>query len=97
MALPIPVFWPGEFHGLYSQWGCKESDTTGQLSLSLSGGVLPLAVFELCHQRNDIIDKVDLVLFLILMLIKETIIFLKKVKSIARGICETMNFNPMFS
>ena len=26
----------GEFHGLYSQWGCKESDTTEQLSLSPS-------------------------------------------------------------
>ena len=26
--LPTPVFWPGEFHGLYSTWGCKESDTT---------------------------------------------------------------------
>ena len=22
-----PVFWPGEFHGLYSPGGCKESDT----------------------------------------------------------------------
>ena len=22
------VFWPGEFHGLYSPWGCKESDMT---------------------------------------------------------------------
>ena len=22
------VFWPGEFHGLYSPWGCKELDTT---------------------------------------------------------------------
>ena len=22
--LPTPVFWPGEFHGLYSPWGCKE-------------------------------------------------------------------------
>ena len=31
--LPSPVFWPGEFHGLYSLWGCKESDTTDQLSL----------------------------------------------------------------
>ena len=28
-----PVFWPGEFHGLYSPWGCKESDTIEQLSL----------------------------------------------------------------
>ena len=31
-----PVFWPGEFHGLYSPWGSKESDTTKQLSLSLA-------------------------------------------------------------
>ena len=31
--LPIPVFWPGEFHGLYSPWGRKESDTTEWLSL----------------------------------------------------------------
>ena len=26
--LPTPVFWPGEFHGLCSPWGRKESDTT---------------------------------------------------------------------
>jgi len=26
--LPTPVFWTGEFHGLYSPWGCKESDMT---------------------------------------------------------------------
>ena len=31
--LPTPVFWPGEFHGLYSPWGHKESDMTEQLSL----------------------------------------------------------------
>ena len=36
-----PVFLPGEFHGLrslvvYSPWGRKESDTTEQLTLSLS-------------------------------------------------------------
>ena len=36
-SLPIPVFWPGEFHGLYSPWGHKELDTTKQLSPSLSG------------------------------------------------------------
>ena len=30
--LPTPVLWPGEFHGLYSPWGCKESDMTEQLS-----------------------------------------------------------------
>ena len=32
--LPTPVFWPGEFQGLYSPWGCKEMDTTERLSLS---------------------------------------------------------------
>ena len=30
--LPTPVFWPGEFHGLYSPWGRKELDTTERLS-----------------------------------------------------------------
>ena len=26
--LPTPVFWPGQFPGLYSPWGRKESDIT---------------------------------------------------------------------
>ena len=30
--LPTPVFWPGEFHGVYSPWGHNESDVTEQLS-----------------------------------------------------------------
>ena len=30
-----PVFWPGEFHGLYSPWGQKELDTTEQLSFAI--------------------------------------------------------------
>ena len=38
---PTPVFLPGEFHGQrslvgYSPWGCKESDTTEQLSTWLA-------------------------------------------------------------
>ena len=32
--LPTPVFWPGEFHGLYSSQGRKESDMTERLSLT---------------------------------------------------------------
>ena len=32
--LPTPVFWPREFHGLYSPWGHRESDKTERLSLS---------------------------------------------------------------
>ena len=34
VGLPTPVFWPGEFHGLYSPWGRKESNMTEQLSLT---------------------------------------------------------------
>ena len=35
---PTPVFLPGEFHGqkslvIYSPWGYRESDTTGQITL----------------------------------------------------------------
>ena len=33
--LPTPVFWPGEFCGLYSPWGHKELDTTEPLALHL--------------------------------------------------------------
>ena len=33
--LPTPVFWPREFHGLYSPWGRKELDTTDQLTHTL--------------------------------------------------------------
>ena len=31
-----PVFWSGEFNGLYSPWSRKESDMTERLSFSLS-------------------------------------------------------------
>ena len=31
--LPTPVFWPGEFHGLYSPWSHKEIKSTVICSL----------------------------------------------------------------
>ena len=49
--LPTPVFWPGEFHGLYSPWDRKELDTTEQLSLHFhitqlfGGGIM----YHLCN------------------------------------------------
>ena len=48
--LPPPVFWPGEFHGPYSPWGHKESDTTEQLSRK--EGLLPKLVPE---QRDQLV------------------------------------------
>ena len=44
--LPTPVFWPREFHGLYSPWGHKESDTTEQLSLSLGASIHTNAIIS---------------------------------------------------
>ena len=38
-----PVFWPEEFHGLYSPLGHKESDTTERLSLTTINSLSPLA------------------------------------------------------
>ena len=43
--LPTPIFWPGEFYGLYSPWGRKESDTTEQLS---QWGRCPQTPSDLC-------------------------------------------------
>ena len=41
--LPIPVFWPGEFHGLHSPRGHKESDMTEQLHFH----------FQACKKNNS--------------------------------------------
>ena len=39
-GLPTPVFWPGEFHGPYSSWGCKESDMTERLTFNIKSKTL---------------------------------------------------------
>ena len=44
------MFWPGEFHGLYSPEGCKESDTTERLSLTQISQVKKFSAF-LCMGR----------------------------------------------
>ena len=40
--LPTSVFWPREFHGLYSLWGRKEADMTERLALSLIN-IIPIS------------------------------------------------------
>ena len=50
--LPTLVFWPGEFHGLYSPWGHKESDMTERLSVSLCSSYNGLLAFPLTCQRH---------------------------------------------
>ena len=51
--LPTPVFWPGEFHGLYRPWGCKELDTNEWLSLSLS-----ITFMTMIHHEVIIVNRV---------------------------------------
>ena len=72
--LPSPVFWPGEFHGLYSPWGCKESDTTEQLSLNHSAFVRTtltniyqshIPLLELLHLTTNYLKILAVVLSLI--------------------------------
>ena len=53
--LPTPVFWPGEFHGPYSPWGCKGLDMTERLShllfLWASFNVSVLVMY--CHKTDS--------------------------------------------
>ena len=52
-GMVIPVFWPGEFHGLYGNpWGCKELDTTEQLSLHFMLNIKHKAGNRTCLSLN---------------------------------------------
>ena len=55
---PLQYFWPGEFHGLYSAWDCKESDTTEQRPLSTMS-LLNELVNDLCSMFlwNSLVSK----------------------------------------
>ena len=61
-GIPIPVFWPGAFHGLYSPWGRKE-DTNTRLSLckEKTSLVLPYCTSRRKQKAGDIdIEKSSL-------------------------------------
>ena len=49
--LPTPVFWPGEFHGLYSPWGLKESNMTERLSLRFTSRALKVILTDTYFHR----------------------------------------------
>ena len=63
------VFWLGEFHALYSLWGCKESDTIEWLSCSLNFstvytmkacGLSPLAWLQLLTSPSRLLANENL-------------------------------------
>ena len=55
---PTPVFWPREFHGLYSPWGHKKSDMTERLSILHLGHLL--LVTQLCSRFQYVQPKICL-------------------------------------
>ena len=61
--LLTPVFWPGEFHGLYSPWGHKESDTTELLSFHFRNTIYPVNEFLNARPTRGFLspNKVDYV------------------------------------
>ena len=61
--LLTPVFWPGEFHGLYSPRGHKESDTTELLSFHFRNTVYPVNEFLNARPTRGFLspNKVDYV------------------------------------
>ena len=66
--LPTPVFWPGEFHGLYSPWVCKESDMTEGLSLICIKALCQLYVFKISSSTLWTFSSFLMVFFLICLL-----------------------------
>ena len=59
---PTPVFLLGEFHGQrilteYSPWGHKQSDTTEQLSLSLSSLKATYVYIDSCSSIKSLLGK----------------------------------------
>ena len=44
--LPTPVFWPREFHGQYSPWGSKESNTTERI-ITICSYLVYLLVYDI--------------------------------------------------
>jgi len=48
---PTPVFWPGEFHELYSPWGHKKLDMTERLSFHFTSIAVIVLIFHV-NQRN---------------------------------------------
>ena len=54
--LPTPVFWPGELHGLYSPWGCKELDVTElDVTFNVLQCLVPISLFS--FQVIQVIDR----------------------------------------
>ena len=55
--LPTLGFWPGEFHGLCSPWGCKEPDTTERLSLSQKENHMVFVLLRLVYFIEHNVSK----------------------------------------
>ena len=67
--LPTPVLLPGKFHGQrslegYSPWGCKESDLTERLTLSLqliTSSIVLTTGKSFIYEFYDVLSKLFLI------------------------------------
>ena len=57
--LLTPVFWPGEFHKLYSPWDHKELDMTERLSLHYEVGTLISPFYHIDSDRMTQVREQD--------------------------------------
>ena len=78
---PISVLMPGKFHGQrrlagYSPWGCKEPDTTEQLSTYFTWGFLLLLLQLLLLQLQEMLVTLKTVIFMMISIILKIIIYM---------------------
>ena len=71
--IPTPVFWPGEFHGLYSLWGSRQLDMTDRAiftftSLSFSQGSLSCIAYNLISENSCLMCFVQVLIYLLFYL-----------------------------
>ena len=74
IGYPTPIFWSGEFHGLYSPRGHKELDMTERLSLHFTTGWCVIGnclVIAVGNIRIKMVSS-DLVMSLLRIYSKET-------------------------
>ena len=79
-SLPSPVFWPKEFHGLYSPWSCREWHTTEWLSLSqvifqYHFSLSLVCILSAYNKTWEVITTTERVVFLIPFLLWITYMF----------------------
>ena len=87
--LPTPVFWPGEFHGLYRPWVHKELDTTERLSLHFTSCTIYLNGWWIVRTLFTILEIKRLEIYGFIEIV------IKNMKFLVRHICVQIKNLPL--